>query len=227
MSDRGEVKVELPRRLFGGLRKGPVDDLLRRIAHDYELLEIENRKLWTTLEQFGQADGPEPGMPAVDPGAPPEDAPLQSRLEAPHSTVTDPRAAPAGASGQVAGPHSPREANDLAAAVLLLAQRAANELRDSARAECELMLKKARVQAEKLEQETEQSRVAARTDLAELQAMRGELREHMRASLQALLRTFVAERSGELPAFEWDELPSFLELDDPVRPRGKKKKHRG
>jgi cell division septum initiation protein DivIVA len=226
MSDRGEVKVELPRRLFGGLRKGPVDDLLRRIAHDYELLEIENRKLWATLEQLGQVDEPDGNNASVDAGATRDDARSQSESGTPRSDVTDPGAVPAGASTTVGKPHSQRDANDLAAAVLLLAQRAANELRDSARAECELMLKKARVQAEKLERETRQSRVATERELAELQAMRGELRDQMSASLQALLRTFVAERSGELPEFEWRELPSFLELDDPDRPRGKKKKHK-
>lgn len=217
MADRDESSVHLPRTLVGGLRKGPVEDLLRRIAHDYEQLELENRKLWATLEQIG---GPKPPAPGAGDLAEPT---VALPIEAPGGegpSEPDPAVLPL----EMSSPQPERE--DLAAAVLLLAQRSANELRASARAECELMIKKARAHLDKLERESEQSRAATAAELAELLALKSELREHMRGSLQALLRTFVAERSGGQASFEWREPPAFLQASEPDRTGKKKKKHR-
>ena len=232
MADHDEISIHLPRTLVGGLRKGPVEDLLRRIAHDYEQLELENKKLWATLEQFGEAGA---GADDVHRAAAPEAASSEAYagvdelwstappdpLELPGPLPLEP------VRSQPEGSESEGSESDLAAAVLVIAQRAANELRESARAECELMLKKARAHLEKLERESEHNRAATAAELVELQAMRVELREHMRGSLQALLRTFVAERSGGgQPSFEWREPPAFLEPSGPDRPGRKKKKHK-
>ena len=98
--------------------------------------------------------------------------------------------------------HRPKESpqdersEDMSAIVLSLAQRAARELRESTREECELMLKKARVQADRIERELDTS-VA---ELEEIHALRSELCDQLRSSLHALLRTFVAENDGDLSA---------------------------
>ena len=59
------------------------------------------------------------------------------------------------------------------------------------------MLKKARVQADRIERELDTS-VA---ELEEIQALRSELCDQLRSSLRALLRTLVAENDGDLSAF--------------------------
>jgi cell division septum initiation protein DivIVA len=97
-------------------------------------------------------------------------------------------------------PKEPRQgerSEDMSAIVLSLAQRAARELRESTRDECELMLKKARVQADRIERELDTS-VA---ELEEIEALRSELCDQLRSSLDSLLRTLVAENDGDLSAF--------------------------
>ena len=90
--------------------------------------------------------------------------------------------------------------------MLALAQRAARELRESTRVECETMIKKTRSHAAKLQYDLDRVRAATEAEIEELESLKRELREQMRLSLQALLQTFVAERSGDLPAFDWHEI---------------------
>ena len=176
--------IELPRSLFGGLKKASVEELLNRIAHDYSELELEKKRL---LEQVAQLSSPV---------AQAADAPQDSR----------------------------KESDELATAVLALAQRAARELRETTRHECELMIRKSRSHALKIERDVERAREIAVAEIDELNAVRSELREHMRSSLHGLLRTFVAERSGELPALDWNDMPGLdIPTGDMTRRKSKKK----
>ena len=62
-------------------------------------------------------------------------------------------------------------------------------------------------------------------EIDELRALKQGLREHMRSSLQALLRTFVDEGSGEMPALDWtDESGFVLYAESGDSPRKKKTK---
>jgi cell division septum initiation protein DivIVA len=214
MGQQDKIHVELPRTILGGLKEGPVDDLLQRIARDYANLERENQRLWETLERLGSAPvEPEPeerGEPehhessgfSGQAGAIAEDD--ERALVASASPAESHHAlAPADLGGG-------EYADEVASAVLALARRAAREMRESTRAECELAIKKTRSRAGMLERDLNRARIAARVELEELNALRYEMREHMRSSLQALLRTFVEDPSGEIPALDWANGQGFV-----------------
>ncbi len=95
MADRDEINVQLPRALVGGLRKAPVEDLLKRIAHDYEQLELENKRLWATLEQFGDVEQLGRGADVSPPRARDRDGTVPDRT-APGGTTPDATAARGG-----------------------------------------------------------------------------------------------------------------------------------
>ena len=40
-----EIDIELPRAIVGGLKAGPAEELLHRVAHDYASLHEENKRL--------------------------------------------------------------------------------------------------------------------------------------------------------------------------------------
>lgn len=155
-----EMDVKLPRALFGGLKQGPTEELLRRVAQDYALLCDENRKLKAAIGRFE----PRAIEPAVSPQ--PEPAPAEN----------------------VKSQQAPREANELTRLVLAAA-RAAREMRESARRDCESMLKKASSRARDLERDAERAKAAREAELEELEALKRETCERMRASLQTILRT--------------------------------------
>ena len=126
--------------------------------------------------------------------------------------------------GRASALRSPSGTEELAAAVLALAQRAARELRESTRVECETMIKKTRSHAAKLQHDLDRARASTEAEIEELESLKRELREQMRLSLQALLQTFVAERSGELEAFDWREIiAAAAETEAPGKRRHKKK----
>jgi cell division septum initiation protein DivIVA len=205
-SEHGVDHVELPRAKFGGLKEGPVDDLLRRIARDYASLEHENRKLWEKVERL------EPRLPGA--GDRREHAPSPGEE---HS-----------------GPREPTASE--ASALLALAHRVAGEMRESARNECELMIRKTRSHAQRLERDLARERTAAVADLEALRAVRRELRDTMQASLQSLLRTFRAERTRESLELEWEaealafasavERSTEVEKDEIETLRGSTARHR-
>jgi cell division septum initiation protein DivIVA len=227
---RDEIHVELPRATVGGLKKRPVEELLRRIAHDYAQLEQENRQLSESHDE-GRPEprAPIAGGPVAGEGGPPlaaetgtEPVPgageRRDQLDGPAELEQDLQA------GRAAALRPPHGTEELAAAVLALAQRAARDLRESTRVECELMIKKTRSHAAKLQHDLDRARASTEAEIGELEALKRELREQMRLSLQALLQTFVAERSGELPALDWHEiLAAGAEAGSAGKRRHKKK----
>ena len=211
--------IELPRALFGGLKKSAVEDLLRRVASDFNQLERENSRLTERVEELNSRSL-EAGPREPDPQANPEVPALNG----------DGDPATAGGSPDPAeeqqGTRSPgeslKEPEELATAVLAVAQRAARELREATRLECELMLKKSREHALKFERELEQAQIDAKAQIDELVAIRSEMRDNLRASLQGLLRTFIAERSGDPGEVDWTQLQNILA--SPSRETGRKSK---
>ena len=158
-TDDEVTHVELPRARVGGLKKDPVEQLLRRISHDFSSLQLENERLSSANERLAASN---------------------DRLSA---TVEKLESGP-----------DRIGAEERAEVLLAVAQRAARELRESTRSECELMIKKTRLRARKLDLELERDRARVRAEIDELWTVRRELRESMRISLHALLRAFVGER---------------------------------
>jgi cell division septum initiation protein DivIVA len=228
---QNEIHVELPRAVVGGLKKRNVEDVLLRIARDYKKLELENRRLWETLEKLEAH--PTPGDEKTQAGQSAAGSSAEITVFAevlPPEPASARQAADASIGSELAGPnpvsHERREPDALASAVLSVAHRAAREMRASTREECELMLKKARSRAERLERETERARSETVAELEQIQALKSELREHMRSSLQALLHTFVLERSGQMPPVDWNDEPNFVfsVMGEEAREKPRKKK---
>jgi cell division septum initiation protein DivIVA len=203
-AEQDRINVELPRATVGGLKKGPVEELLRQIARDYATLEQENRKLLDTLEDrdADSSDGTTVQEPA------------RTNLE---------HAADA-ATGQL-GPSRAAQSDtyELAGAVLALAQRTARDMRDSTRADCELMIKKSRAYAAQVESDAQRARARSMAELDELDALKRDLRDELRRSLEGFLQTFVAERSANPPKFPWREILSATEERRPGKRKRKGK----
>jgi cell division septum initiation protein DivIVA len=169
-----EIDVELPRALVGGLKQGPTEELLHRVAADYAQLYDENRKLKAAIDRLE--------LRAKEPVAAPE-------ANGAPETNGAPQAVPAPIEQVVAQPavREHREVDDLARVVLGAAQRAAREMRESARLDCELMLKKASTRAHEIERAAERARAEKEGDLQQLEALRRETAARMRASLRTIL----------------------------------------
>jgi cell division septum initiation protein DivIVA len=97
--------------------------------------------------------------------------------------------------------------DELARQTLAASQRAARELRESTRQECEAALKKTRVRAKQIERE----HARAMAELRELQALRRKMQERLRSSLNAALEhvddslstaTLEADSGAQLDATE-------------------------
>ncbi len=117
-----------------------------------------------------------------------------------------------------------QDRDELARSLLDLAQRGAREKREATRRECELMLRKTRAHAERLELELERERASSYAELEELQAFRWELREQMRASLQLLLRTCNGIGPEEGFPFDWGRgLDEPAVVADVITHKSKKK----
>jgi cell division septum initiation protein DivIVA len=238
--DQREINVELPRALFGGLKRRPTEELLRCVARDYAELELENRKLRSQLEDLRSARSrTEAGEVAVaGPGVELEVAPSVSsqapaspgaELEATSITSLEPVAAPVPAKTPAPParlvrlrPREPNEADALARSLLLLAERSARETRESTRRECELMLKKARQQALSFGKELERQTASTAAELRELQRLRQELREGMRASLTAIIRACGEDGNGVFPLDLSGEFGDYSRVE--ARPYKVKKK---
>lgn len=141
----------------------PVEDLLRRVQSDYSQLYFEHKKLREALEQADPRPVEQSGQPRA------ETATTVDRLD-PQPV----RQSPA------------KDPDEFARLALAAAHRAARELRESARRDCELMLKKAHARVLKLERDFERLK-NANAELEELDAMMHEIREQMRSALQAIL----------------------------------------
>jgi len=162
---QNDIDIErLPRALVGGLRREPVEELLRRVEWDYSQLCFEHEKLKEMGERRGPGHVEAPDVPQAEVAA----------------TIDEVEARPV-RQGR------PREPDELARIALAAAQRAAREMRESARDDCELMLKKARSRIQKLERDFERAKATNNAELEELDAMMSEIREQMRSALQTIL----------------------------------------
>jgi cell division septum initiation protein DivIVA len=93
---------------------------------------------------------------------------------------------------------SRREPDEAARVAIAAAQRAARELRESARRECELALKKARRRAGAIEAELERLNVgAAEAELHRVEKLQVEVRQRLEASLLSMLAVVEAAREAE------------------------------
>jgi cell division septum initiation protein DivIVA len=91
-----------------------------------------------------------------------------------------------------------REPDEAARVAIAASQRAARELRESARRECELALKKARRQAGAIEAEIERLNVgAAEAELRRVEKLQVEVRQRLEASLLSMLALVEAAREAE------------------------------
>jgi cell division septum initiation protein DivIVA len=91
-----------------------------------------------------------------------------------------------------------RDPDDASRAAIAAAQRAARELRESARRECELALKKAHRRAGAIEAEFERLNVgAAEAELHRVEKLQLEVRQRLEASLLSMLALVEAARQAE------------------------------
>jgi cell division septum initiation protein DivIVA len=79
-----------------------------------------------------------------------------------------------------------KDHDELARTLLASAQRAAREERESARQDCELMLKKATQRAEHMEEDVTRRAEARLSELARLEALREEVIARLRSTLEAV-----------------------------------------
>src|SRR6476469_7092635 len=94
-----------------------------------------------------------------------------------------------------------REPDEAARVAIAAAQRAARELRESARRECELALKKAQRGAGAMEAELERLNIgAAEAELHRVEKLQVEVRDRLEASLLSMLALVEAAREAESSA---------------------------
>jgi cell division septum initiation protein DivIVA len=155
----------LPRAIGGGLKREPVEELLRRVQSEYSQLYYEHKRLKEELER--RKAEPEPRQEVSAP------APESTSAPEPHTAVVGP------------APH--RDIDDLARVVLASTHRASRELRESARQDCELMLKKVRARIARLETEFERNKAERVAELAKANATLLQVREQMKLTLEALV----------------------------------------
>jgi cell division septum initiation protein DivIVA len=211
----------LPRTIGGGLKREPVEDLLNRVQREYSQLYYEQKRLKEELERRDRETAPSGQAPAAPQAelAPlrmeleRRDVELASlrqelrgreaeldelRQQAAADTAERAAAESAAAHESPAMPKQPgsashREVDELARIVLAAAHRASNEIRESARSECELMLKKARERVFALEFDFERTRELRTREIAELESLLAEIRVQLQATLESLA-------PSELPA---------------------------
>jgi cell division septum initiation protein DivIVA len=80
-----------------------------------------------------------------------------------------------------------RDPDEISRTLLGAAQRAARELRDSARTDCEAMLKKAHGRASQIEAEAHKHTDTASADLLRLQQLGAQVRKELRSTLDTIL----------------------------------------
>ena len=162
----------LPRTRAGGLKAGPVEELLKRVAWDYRQLLHDRQQLHDDKQQLHE-----------------QVAELEARAWKLERQLE-----------RLASEERQKQPDELARQVLAAAQRAARELRESAREQSELALKKARGHAEQIEEETYRDHSRAVAELRELEARRRAIQERLRASLTAALAH--SDGSRPVPALD-------------------------
>ncbi len=163
----------MPRAFLRGLRREPVEDLIRRLQWDYAQLAHAHRKLQDTVERLEN-----------------ERSSLVTKLQ----SIPPPAPAPAPAppvqpvAARAPEPPAAREEHD----VLEAAYRRAREVREDARNESTLALRKAHQKVADLERDFDRIRDSAELELQSLV----ELVPQLQAQLRAVLH-LVNARSGE------------------------------
>src|SRR5579871_247819 len=176
----------LPRALGGGLKREPVEELLKRVQWEYSQLYYELRAVKDELERGGQE-----GSSAEERQNGAELAPLRAELarrdarlalleeelRARDSELTVLRqkvatqlSQPVSAEPstmQTPEPPPRREVDELARLVLASAHKSSQELRQSTRRECELMLSKTRRRVSIMEADLERIKALHGGELAE------------------------------------------------------------
>ena len=175
-NEDGLEYVELPRTRIGGLKRGPVERLLQRISEDFGRLQRENDRLSAANERLSTTN--ERLWASVEH--------LEMRPEP---------------KGQQAWREPIGIADNPAAALLEAAQRAARELRESTRSECQLTLKKVRSHAMRLQLDLERERAEVRAEIDHLLKVRRRVDESMRASLREF-RHILLTATNELSIFD-------------------------
>ncbi len=187
---------ELPRLRIGGLRPDVVENLFRRVQWNYAQLESDYRKLNEALEQLRD---PQLELPLEPPSeVPPSEGPSSERP----SSAFPSSELPSSVEPQERRPGGQRpslEHDELARRFLAAAQQAAHELRESARRDCELMLKKARARAIELNSEFEHSKALREAKLVEVER-EFEHSKAMREAELAALDSAVCEIRDEMMA---------------------------
>jgi hypothetical protein len=181
----------LPRTIGGGLKREPVEELLKRVQWEYSQLYYEHKRLKEALAglEAEPREKPKPASPEPirAPGRVAETRPEPAVVEGARAPEPVSRAGEAGRA-----PH--RNLDDLARIVLASARRVSYDLRESARRDCELMFKNVRARIALLESEFERAKAVRVSELAELDAtLLG-----VRAKMNAMLEVFsppVSERA--------------------------------
>jgi len=90
-----------------------------------------------------------------------------------------------------------KDPDELARTLLASAQRAAREERESARQECELMLRKVAQRVERIEQDARDRLEGGLSGLEQLEALRDELSNRLRSTLEAIVTVADSDRDGK------------------------------
>jgi hypothetical protein len=203
----------LPRTIGGGLKREPVEELLKRVQWEYSQLYYEHKRLKAELEQLGGAKSallaegqPTGATSAAEPPGTPGRTSTASRSDA-AKAARGPEDVPVAQPGpdQPVARAPRKELDDLARLVLVAVHRASVELRESSRRDCELMLKKTRERAVdlersfertnarrtaelgELERDFERTKEKRTAELVELEEMLREIRGQMQATLEVLI----------------------------------------
>jgi cell division septum initiation protein DivIVA len=182
-----EISVELPRALIGGLKRGPAEEVLGRVAKDYALLYEKNKKLKAEVERLEREAVEQSRVLHADAMVPAEAVLIENAVPV-EEAASGEHLTPIQTLESQSAVGARREHDELSRAMLAAAQQAAREMRESARRECELMLKKASSRARDLER----AKTAKEAELEELDALKRETCDRMRASLRTILPQLAA-----------------------------------
>lgn len=170
-----------------GYRRQETEDLLRRVAWDYQQLVHERD---TLAEQVWQLEQARDDLEA-------DKALLRAELKELEAAAAE---------------QSARRAvePDAAAALLATTQKAARALRESTRAECQAIIAKARKQAAELERQARANVEAAAAEVERLHRLQDDVRTQVRGLFEATLRELQPRNGGEQRPHLSDELTRSL-----------------
>jgi hypothetical protein len=171
----------LPRKLLGGLKREAVEDLVRRMQWDYAQLVAAHRKLQESVEKL-QAE-------------------RSALVEKLHATPPPPPAPVPQAEPAPPMVHDAHELDRSAHEVLEAAYRRAREVREEARTESTLALRKAHEKVASLEEDYVRIRSSAEMELHDLI----ELVPQLQAQLRSVLHLVNARAGDATPAREHED----------------------